>query len=140
MRRPVSFEPIVIVVDASVFASALADDGAGGEQARARLSGELLIAPELLDIEVMSTIRGRHAGGHLSRGRAELALADLITHPLERVPHRSLLPRCWQLRANLTCYDAAYVALAESLATTLITADRRLARAPGTRCEVEVLS
>jgi predicted nucleic acid-binding protein len=59
---------------------------------------------------------------------------------MARAPHRPLLPRCWELRDNLTVYDAAYVALAERLDTTLLTADARLAGAPGPRCLIEVLT
>src|ERR1035441_4222389 len=59
--------------------------------------------------------------------------------PAQRAPHRPLLPRCWELRDNLTIYDAAYVALAEALHATLLTGDRRLARAPGPQCPIEIL-
>ncbi len=71
--------------------------------------------------------------------RAALALADLAALPLRRAPHRPLLIRCWELRDNLTVYDASYVALAEVLDVTLLTGDGRLARAPGLRCHVETL-
>jgi predicted nucleic acid-binding protein len=104
------------------------------------LRGEVLAAPDLVDLEVLSVLRGRVAGGLLDRPRAEFALADLLAMPLTRAPHRSLLPRCWELRDNLTAYDAAYVALAETLAIDLLTADARLARSTGPRCRIEVLS
>ena len=71
--------------------------------------------------------------------RAALALADLAALPLRRAPHRPLLARCWELRDNLTVYDASYAALAEALDVTLLTGDGRLARAPGLRCHVEIL-
>jgi predicted nucleic acid-binding protein len=129
----------VLVVDASVLAVALADDAVDGDRARARLRGQRLAAPELVDLEVTSVLRGRLAGGHLDQRRAALALADLSDLPLERAPHLPLLSRCWELRANLTVYDAAYVALAEALGAELLTADARLAGAPGLRCGVEVL-
>ncbi len=77
--------------------------------------------------------------GDLDRRRAEQALADLIDLPMRRVPHLRLLGRCWDLRENLTLYDAAYVALAEVLDLVLVTADVGLSRAPGLRCQVEVL-
>ncbi len=67
-------------------------------------------------------------------------MADLVDLPLRRVPHRQLLGRCWQLRANLTVYDASYVALAELLDLVLVTGDVRRSKAPGLRCQVEVLS
>lgn len=129
----------VIVVDASIIAVALADDGPDGETARARLRGEDLTAPELLDLEVASVLRKQHANGALDNRRAALALDDLRAMPIQRAPHRHLLRRCWELRDNLTVYDAAYVALAELLQTLLLTADRRLARAPGPRCDIETL-
>jgi predicted nucleic acid-binding protein len=129
----------VLVVDASVLATALADDADDGDRARARLRGETLAAPDLVDIEVTSVLRGRLAGGHISPRRAELALTDLVALPLERSPSLRLVPRCWELRDNLTVYDAAYVALAEALAVPLLTADGRLAKATGSHCPIEVL-
>ena len=79
--------------------------------------------------------------GDAARARLQgLALADLVDLPLRRVPHIRLLERCWQLRHNLTAYDAAYVALAERLDLILVTADARLSKVPGLRCQVEVLS
>ena len=129
----------MLVVDASVLATALADDAGDGDRARARLRGEALAAPDLVDLEVASVLRGRLAGGHISPRRAELALADLVALRLERVASLRLIPRCWELRDNLTVYDAAYVALAEALAVPMLTADARLARATGPDCPIEVL-
>ena len=129
----------MIVVDASVLAPALGDDGVDGDEARSRLRGETLAAPELIDLEVCSVLRRLLLGGRLDRRRADLALADLSALPLRRVSHRVLLPRCWSLRDNLTTYDASYVALAEQLGALLVTADTRLSRAPGIRCQVEVM-
>ncbi len=129
----------MIVVDASVLATALGDDGPDGDRARARLRGERLSAPELLDLEVASVLRRQVQGGEVDIRRAALALADLAALPLRRAPHRPLLARCWELRDNLTVYDASYVALAEALDVTLLTGDRRLARAPGPRCRIEML-
>jgi predicted nucleic acid-binding protein len=129
----------VIVVDASVLAAALADDGASGDRMRARLRSTALAAPELIDLEVTSAIRRQLRIGALDARRAELALSDLEAVALRRARHRPLLRRCWELRDNVSVYDAAYVALAEVLGTTLVTADARLASAPGVRCEVEVL-
>lgn len=130
----------MLVVDASVLAPALADDGADGDLARARLRGQSLAAPELIDLETMSVIRGQSHSGGLDARRAALALTDLVALPLRRAAHRPLLARCWELRQNLTVYDAAYVALAELLDVVLLTADRRLSNAPGPRCEIEVLT
>ena len=79
------------------------------------------------------------AGGAIDARRAGLALADLAALPLRRAAHRPLLARCWELRDNLTIYDASYVALAEVIDATLLTGDGRLARATGPRCHIEVL-
>ncbi|MBA3300760.1 MAG: type II toxin-antitoxin system VapC family toxin [Thermoleophilaceae bacterium] len=129
----------MIVVDASALAPALADDGPDGDTARTRLRGQALLAPELIDLETASAIRRGLATGHLDARRAGLALTDLHELPLRRAPHRPLLARCWELRENLTIYDAAYVALAELFDVALLTADVRLAKAPGTACEVALL-
>lgn len=129
----------MLVVDASVLAAALADDAPGGHRARERLRGEPLTAPDLVDLEVASVLRGRLAGGHLTSRRAELALDDLAAFPMERVPALRLISRCWELRHNLTVYDAAYVALAEALEASLITADARIANATGPQCQIEIL-
>ena len=129
----------MIIVDASVIAPALADDDVDGERARFRLQGEQLMAPEVLDLEVVSVIRKAFLGGALTWRRAGLALADLGDLDLERVSHRPMLTRIWELRQNITPYDAAYVALAETIDATLVTADRRLSLAPGPRCTIEYL-
>ncbi|GAB2465002.1 type II toxin-antitoxin system VapC family toxin [Jatrophihabitans fulvus] len=130
----------MIVVDASVLAPALSDDGVSGERARERLASEHLAAPELVDLEVASVLRGQALAGKLTDRRATLALKDLADLPLERVAHAHLLRRCWELRTNLTVYDAAYVALAELLQVPLLTADGAMAGAPGTTCSIEVLT
>lgn len=130
----------VLVVDASVLAPALADDGPDGDAARARLRAQSLMAPELIDLETTSVIRRQSQAGHLDLRRAVLALTDLVEMPLRRASHLPLLERCWDLRENLTVYDAAYVALAEVLDVVLVTADARLAKAPGPRCEIELLA
>lgn len=127
------------VVDASAVATALTDDGADGDLARARLRDQVLAAPELIDLEVSSVLRRLVLSGQLSALRAEQALADLVALPPQRAPSLPLLARCWSLRDNLSVYDASYVALAESLGSLLLTADARLAKAPGLRCVVEVL-
>ena len=129
----------VLVVDASVIAAALTDDGEDGDRARARLRGEQLAAPELLDLEVASVVRGQLRARKLDLRRAQWALNDLDALPVQRAPHRPLLARCWQLRDNLTVYDAAYVALAEVLRADLLTGDPKHATATGPRCRIEVL-
>jgi len=131
----------VIVVDASVLVNALADDTADGDLARARLGrAGSLHAPELVDLEVLSVLRRAALGGVLDGRRAGLARTDLRELPLERYTHVAFLERIWELRATLTAYDAIYVALAEALGCPLLTADARLARAPGPTCPVEVLA
>ncbi|HEY5049474.1 MAG TPA: type II toxin-antitoxin system VapC family toxin [Acidothermaceae bacterium] len=128
----------MLVVDASVLVVALADDGPDGDQARARVRGEQLAAPELLDVEVASVLRRQVRLGAVAPRRAALALADLAAAPLARAPHQPLLARCWELRDNLTIYDATYVALAEALGVDFLTGDARLANAAGPRCRIEV--
>lgn len=130
----------MLVIDASVLATALGDDGSDGDAARARLRDQQLAAPELIDLEILSVLRRQLSAGQLDLRRAQLALDDLLDLPIRRAPHAPLLMRCWELRDNLTVYDAAYVALAEALDTMLLTADTRLANAPGVRCPVELLS
>lgn len=129
----------MIVVDASVLAVALGDDGENGAAARARMQHEDLTAPELIDPEVTSVFRRHVAAALMTAERAESALADLIDLPLGRIPHRALLRRCWDLRDTLTVDDACYVALAEALDIPLLTSDSRLARAPRIRCDIELL-
>lgn len=129
----------MIVVDASVLATALADDGSDGRLARERLIGESLTAPDLIDLEVASAYRRLCRTGGLEPVRAEQALSDLVVLRLERVHHLVLVRRCWELRQNVTVYDGAYIALAEILQIPLLTADERLTRAPGARCAFELL-
>lgn len=130
----------MIVVDASIVATALGDDGDDGDRVRQRLRGERMAAPHLLDLEVTSVWRRMAGAGHLDDRRAQLAIDDLRQLRLERVPHDRLLLRCWELRGNLTVYDAAYVALAEALGATLLTADSRMAAAPGCRCTFDLFT
>ena len=104
-----------------------------------RMLGEGLRAPHLIDLEVLSVIRSAVAAGDVTAARAGRAVANLRILPIQRSNHVRLIQRCWELRDNVTPYDAAYVALAEATSSLLLTADGRLARAPGIRCEVEVL-
>jgi predicted nucleic acid-binding protein len=110
-----------------------------GDRTRTRLRNEQLFAPHVIDLEVASAWRRLAAAGNLDERRAHLALVDLSALRLERAPHRPLMNRCWELRHNLTIYDAAYIALAEAMEVTLLTGDARLAGAPGIRCETEVI-
>jgi predicted nucleic acid-binding protein len=130
----------VIVVDASVLAPALAYDAPEGDAARLRLDREQqLFAPEIVDLELAAVWRGAIRAGRLDERRSQRALDDLAALRLVRVGHQVLMPRIWELRHNLTPCDAAYVALAETLDATLLTADGRSARAPSLHCSVEVL-
>lgn len=129
----------MIVVDASIIVTALGDDSSDGVRTRDRLRGERLVAPHLIDLEVTSAWRRLAAAGAIDDRRARIALEDLGSLRMQRVPHGPLVARAWELRDNLTVYDAAYVALAEILDLTLLTADGRLAGAAGPRCAVELL-
>lgn len=130
----------MIVVDASVVANALADDGHDGDVARQRLvNATRLAAPDLVDVETVSVLRRRWRAGDLTARRFSVAVDDLADLPMLRLPTLPLMRRAYELRANVTAYDATYVALAEQLDWVLLTADGRLARAPGIRCTVEVI-
>ncbi len=130
----------MIVVDASVLAVALGDDGADGSSARGAVADEVLAAPDLIDLEVLSVWRRQVAAGKMPSRRAALAVSDLAALPLRRMSHRLVLQRCWELRRAVTVYDAAYVALAEAFAIPLLTADARLSRAAGLRCEIKLVN
>jgi predicted nucleic acid-binding protein len=131
----------VIVLDASVLANVVADDGPSGRRARARLTvAEEASVPDLADVETVAVLRKRWLAGQLSDGRFRSAIDDLLALPLARYPVGPLMPRAYELRANVTAYDATNIALAEALACTLVTGDARLAAAPGTDCDIELLS
>jgi predicted nucleic acid-binding protein len=130
----------VIVVDASALLESLLRTAAA-EETDAWLfgSGRSLHAPHLLDVEVAQVVRRYAAAGEIDAARGLAALTDLADLPLRRYPHDLLLPRVWELRSNLTAYDAVYVALAEALDAPLVTRDRRLAAATGHQALIEVL-
>ncbi|WP_322761695.1 type II toxin-antitoxin system VapC family toxin [Frankia sp. Cr2] len=131
----------MIVVDASVFAFCLLDDGGIGERCRSVLrADDRWIAPEHWMVEVLSAIRGNLLAGKISQRHAADALEALAAlEPV--VPHtRVLLPRMWELRANLTAYDAAYAAAAETYGCVLVTTDGRMARCGALRCPVEIIT
>lgn len=129
----------MLVVDASVIAPAVADGGPDGDACRARIKGQSLAAPDLLRVEAVSVIRRQLANGALTTARATNAIEDLLNLPISVYPTAALLRRAWELRDNVTAYDACYVALAEALGCTLATADRRLADAPGARCRFDIV-
>ena len=130
----------MIVVDASaVLETLLRTPAAAAVEGRLFDSRQTLHAPHLIDIEVAQVVRRYAAAGELDAERGREALADLADFPLLRYPHDLLLQRIWELRNNLTAYDAAYVALAEVLGAPLLTRDRRLAAAPGHPAKVELV-
>lgn len=130
----------MIVVDASALLEALLrTPEAKAVEDRLFAPRQTLHAPHLLDVEVAQVIRRYVANGGIDSERGRLALADLADFPLRRYPHDFLLPRIWDLRNNLTAFDAAYVALAEVLNTPLLTRDRRLATAAGHRAQIELI-
>lgn len=130
----------MIVVDASVVVTALVDEGRDGNTARERLAKDDLVAPALIDLEVVSVLRRLESKGQLSERRALLAAEDLFDLRIERVTHRDLIPEVWQHRHNLSPYDAAYVVLAELLDVPFVTSDKRLSEAPNLACTVELLA
>lgn len=130
----------MIVLDASAVIDLLL-----GSEASVRISARLadpnetLHAPHLLDLEVAQVLRRYEAAGLVSGARARQSLDDLASLGVTRYAHEDLLPRIWQLRGNLTAYDAAYIALAEALDAPLVTRDRKLAGTPGHRARVELV-
>lgn len=129
----------MLVVDASILAPAIADRGDDGQRFRQRLRGQTLAAPDLLRVEVTSVLRRHLASGALTDEQADAAMIDLIDLPVRVFPTGPLLANVWQDRQNRSAYDTCYVALAEALDCLLLTADRRLARSPGLRCQIELL-
>lgn len=129
----------MIVVDASVLTNAFTDDGRIGAHARTELARDAhWAAPEHLVVEVFSAVRGRWLGRKISEKRAGDALAAMVTSTIDLVAAAPLLERMWELRSNVSGYDAAYVAVAETFGCALVTADARLARVPDLSCEVRL--
>lgn len=125
-----------LVCDASALAALLLDSGADGQWVTDVLAGADLAAPPLVGWETANIIRRHELAGLISADLAAQAHADLIDLAVELWPHELLATRAWQLRPNLSIYDAGYVALAELLQTALVTLDRDIASAPGVRCTV----
>lgn len=125
------------VFDASVYVDALVVTGEPGDVARAALRDvSVFEAPSIFCAEALSALRGMLARGELERHRADGAVERVLTVHAVQYPFQPFTARVWALRHNLTVYDAWYVALAEWLETTLVTADEPLATAPGPRCQV----
>ncbi len=133
------FRKNVLVVDASVVAPAVADGGGDGDVCRQKIVGQALAAPDLMRVEVMSVIRRQRSRSEMTSMQARHAIDDLMDLPITVYPTASLLARGWELQANVSSYDACYIALAEALGCTFVTADHRLANAPGARCRFDVV-
>jgi predicted nucleic acid-binding protein len=118
------------VIDASALVELLLRSETGARVERA-IGDAALVAPDVVNPEVVQSLRGLERGGKLTAARASTAIARLIESDIARVPTRVLLREMWSLRANLSSYDACYVALARALNCSLLTVDRRLSRAPG---------
>jgi predicted nucleic acid-binding protein len=130
----------MIVADASALFDVLRRrPTATAIEARLLGSGLTLHVPHLIDAEIAQVVRWHTMTGDLPPQRASEMLTDLVRLPLQRYPHDWLLPRVWDLRHNLTAYDAIYIALAEALGAPLVTRDARLAGAPGHGAAVEVM-
>jgi predicted nucleic acid-binding protein len=129
----------LIVVDASAILELLLRTEVGLRIEKKVLAvRESMHAPHLLDLEVAQVLRRFAATNRLSPERGREALTDLADLPLNRYPHDLLLPRIWELRQNVTAYDAAYLALAEALKAPLVTCDAKLGSAPGHSAKVQV--
>jgi predicted nucleic acid-binding protein len=114
-------------------------NGPDGEACRSQIKGESLAAPDLLRVEAVSVIRRQLANGARTPAQATNAIEDLLNLPITVYPTAPLLRRAWELRDSVTAYDACYVALAKALGCSLATADRRLANAPGARCQFDIV-
>jgi predicted nucleic acid-binding protein len=129
----------VIVVDASALLEVLLQTEAAAPVEAQLFGGDTLHAPHLLDLEVAQVLRRYERVGELSARRGREALDDLEAFSIERYPHHLFLARIWALRANVTAYDACYLALAEALDAPLVTTDTRLAGVPGHDARVRVV-
>jgi predicted nucleic acid-binding protein len=124
------------VCDASALVALLLDSGPDGQWATRALSGAALAAPSLVAYETANIIRRHELAGTVSPDQAVQAHGDLLALAIEHWPYELLAARAWELRRNLSSYDASYVALAELIDATLVTLDRRIGRTPGLRCIV----
>ncbi len=130
----------MIVIDASAVLEVLLQTPAAPALVKRFFRpAETLHAPHLLDLEVLQVLRRYVRNGSISASRAEEALEDLEDLGVERYGHELLVPRIWELRNQLTAYDAAYVALAETLRAPLVTLDARLARSGGHIATIELI-
>jgi predicted nucleic acid-binding protein len=124
------------VVDSSVLVAALVDSGPAGIWSEQVISAGFLASPHLAVVEALNILRRLELADQLTELEAASAQKDLQELEIDLLPARPFEERIWQLRRNLTCYDAWYVAVAEALGLPLATLDRRMARAPGPQCEI----
>jgi predicted nucleic acid-binding protein len=122
------------VCDASAIAALLLDSGPDGQWVTHTIDSGNITAPTLVTYETANVIRKHELSGQVSPDQAAQAHADLLDLTIELWPYDILAARAWELRQNLSIYDATYVALAEATGLTLVTLDKRLAKAPGTKC------
>jgi predicted nucleic acid-binding protein len=125
-----------LVCDASALIAMLLDSGPDGQWAAEAIKGSELAAPALVDWEAANIMRRHELAGLITSDQASQAHADLQDLAIEKWPYELVAARSWRLRANLTIYDASYVALAVLLSASLVTLDGKIARAPGIECEV----
>ncbi len=131
----------MIVVDASALVELLTRSDRGLRvEARILRPSETLHAPSLIDVEVTQVLRRYVASGQVPEHWARMALEVVGAFPMTRYLHEPLMRRAWELKENVTAYDAAYIALAEALRSPLVTCDARLARAPGLHTAVELVA
>ncbi len=124
-----------VVIDASVLVAALIDSGEIGRWAEDVVASGDLLAPHLLLVESTNILRRQQLGGEIESLEASAARVDLTRLQVELFPFAPFAERVWELRDNVTSYDAWYVAVAEGLEAPLATLDTRLSHSPGPRCE-----
>ncbi|WP_030160787.1 type II toxin-antitoxin system VapC family toxin [Glycomyces sp. NRRL B-16210] len=126
----------MIVLDNSALIEYLTEDSELGRRVRQLLIGQEIAVPHSIDLECVSVLRRLVRHGQLDVDRATAALELFRQMALRRYDHVSLLPRIWELRGNMTSYDAAFAALAEQLGASLLTVDKKFDKTPGLRCQV----
>ena len=127
---------MTVVADSSALVASVADYGSDGRWVEDIFAKENLVGPELALAEATNILRRMEISGRISRADAASAYDNLLEIEIELHPFAPYAERIWELRNNLTIYDAWYVALAESLGCSLVTLDRRLSRAPGPNCPI----
>ena len=127
---------MTVVIDASALVAALVDSGPEGAWAESLIADGQLVGPELVLAEASNILRRLEQAGSISRIEATASHNDLVQLDIELFPFAPFAERVWELRGNLTCYDAWYVALAEALGGPLATLDRRMTRASGPICPI----